>query len=237
MSFGFSIGNFLAIIELARRVRRDFAGAPAQFRQIVGEVRSLVIILEDVEESLSTDTFGKSQEKNINDILEGCQHVLEDTEATLKKYSTLDTQSKSLRERAKKAWKQLKWEPDDIRDLRNRIVSNLTLLNSFIEGVSRNNVIQLVERQDRQKDQEILDWLTPIDYSAEQSDFLRRRQAETGQWLLDHSAYQQWVASKQGTLFCPGIPGAGKTILTSIVVDDLYKRYPPDDLVGICYVY
>jgi hypothetical protein len=38
-------------------------------------------------------------------------------------------------------------------------------------------------------------------------------------------------------LFCPGIPGAGKTILTSIVVDDLCKRFHNDATVGIAYVY
>jgi hypothetical protein len=38
-------------------------------------------------------------------------------------------------------------------------------------------------------------------------------------------------------LFCPGIPGAGKTILTSIVVDDLNKRFQNDASTGIAYLY
>jgi hypothetical protein len=38
-------------------------------------------------------------------------------------------------------------------------------------------------------------------------------------------------------LFCPGIPGAGKTILTSIVIDNLSKRYHGDITIGIAYVY
>jgi hypothetical protein len=38
-------------------------------------------------------------------------------------------------------------------------------------------------------------------------------------------------------LFCPGIPGAGKTILTSIVVDNLCNRFHNDATVGIAYVY
>jgi hypothetical protein len=42
--------------------------------------------------------------------------------------------------------------------------------------------------------------------------------------------------SKQ-TLFCPGIPGAGKTILTSIVVDDVYNRFYGNAIIGIAYVY
>lgn len=37
MSFGFSAGDFLAIIELANKIRRDFVGAPEQFQQITAE--------------------------------------------------------------------------------------------------------------------------------------------------------------------------------------------------------
>jgi Cdc6-like AAA superfamily ATPase len=38
-------------------------------------------------------------------------------------------------------------------------------------------------------------------------------------------------------LFCPGIPGAGKTILTSIVVDHLYTKFQRDTDIGIAYLY
>jgi Cdc6-like AAA superfamily ATPase len=38
-------------------------------------------------------------------------------------------------------------------------------------------------------------------------------------------------------LFCPGIPGSGKTILTSIVVDYLYTKFHKDPYIGIAYLY
>ena len=37
MSFGFSIGDFVTIIELANRVRKEFAGAPSQLKNISDE--------------------------------------------------------------------------------------------------------------------------------------------------------------------------------------------------------
>lgn len=39
------------------------------------------------------------------------------------------------------------------------------------------------------------------------------------------------------TLFCPGIPGAGKTVLASIVVDNLITKFRGDWRIGIAYVY
>ena len=99
----------------------------------------------------------------------------------------------------------------------------------------------LHERQDnrehREEHQSIVDWLTPIDYALQQNDFISRRQEGTGQWLLDSDEFQRWLDKKQQTLFCPGIPGAGKTMITSIVVDNLGTRFENDDTIGIAYLY
>jgi hypothetical protein len=100
------------------------------------------------------------------------------------------------------------------------------------EGVN-----ELLRGQRDQEHDTILNWLTGIDYAPQQNDYIRRRQPGTGQWLLDSAEFQTWLCTSQQTLFCPGIPGAGKTILTSIVVDDLCKRFRNDMTIGITYIY
>jgi len=90
---------------------------------------------------------------------------------------------------------------------------------------------------DTREDLEILDWLTTTDYHLQQTEFSNRRQPGTGQWFLESGEFQKWFKTKQQTLFCPGIPGAGKTIMTSIVVDDLCNRFHNDGTVGIAYLY
>ena len=88
-----------------------------------------------------------------------------------------------------------------------------------------------------QEHQIIVDWLAPIDYAPQQSDFVARRQEGTGQWLLDSKEFNEWLNQSKQTLFCPGIPGAGKTIITSIVVHDLHTKFRSDPTVGIAYLY
>ena len=95
----------------------------------------------------------------------------------------------------------------------------------------------LHERQDNQEHQAIVDWLTSIDYGPQQSDFISRRQDGTGGWLLDSDEFLGWLNQKQQTLFCPGIPGAGKTMITSIIIDTLCKRFENDGSIGIAYLY
>lgn len=89
----------------------------------------------------------------------------------------------------------------------------------------------------REEDLEVLNWLTSVDYGPQHSDFLKRRQPGTGQWFLDSAEYHTWLNSGNLTLFCPGIPGAGKTILTAIVIDDLTVRFPLHQSIGIAYIY
>ncbi|KAK7996637.1 putative RPE1-D-ribulose-5-phosphate 3-epimerase [Apiospora arundinis] len=71
------------------------------------------------------------------------------------------------------------------------------------------------------EDLKILDWLTQTEYGPQHSDYRQKRVPGTGQWLLDSEKYQSWRSTPSQTLFCPGIPGAGKTILTSVVIEDL----------------
>jgi Cdc6-like AAA superfamily ATPase len=54
---------------------------------------------------------------------------------------------------------------------------------------------------------------------------------------LASAEFKTFLDLEKQTLFCPGIPGAGKTILTSIVVNNLSKRCSSNTTIGIAYVY
>lgn len=82
-----------------------------------------------------------------------------------------------------------------------------------------------------------LNWLTSVDYAAQHNDFIRRRQEGTGQWLLYSAEFQAWLNTDKQTLFCPGIPGAGKTLITAIVINYLQSRFRDDQSTGIAYIY
>lgn len=110
-------------------------------------------------------------------------------------------------------------------------------MHSYISETAEEDIHCVKARQDDQDRQKILDWLTAVDYGPQQSDYLKRRQRGTGKWLLDSAEYQAWLNIGKQTLFCPGIPGAGKTILTSIVIDDLSTRFPAGQDVSIAYLY
>ncbi|KAH7345940.1 hypothetical protein BKA66DRAFT_325499 [Pyrenochaeta sp. MPI-SDFR-AT-0127] len=82
----------------------------------------------------------------------------------------------------------------------------------------------------------LLEWISSTDYPAQQSDIIKRRQEGTGQWFLDAPEVATWLSEPQATLFCPGIPGAGKTMVAAIAIDYLLKSVHRSSN-GVAYVY
>ena len=98
-----------------------------------------------------------------------------------------------------------------------------------------------VDRLNRQhSDQErrvLADWLAPADFANQHTEFITERQEGTGEWLLSSWEYTELRTGTQRTLLCPGIPGAGKTTLSSIVVDDLWKHFDKYAECAVTYAY
>ncbi|VUC25543.1 unnamed protein product [Clonostachys rosea] len=106
----------------------------------------------------------------------------------------------------------------------------------ILDGV-RQEVISTRVKMEKKEEHDILNWLTPIDYGPQHSDILQKQQPETGRWFLDSTKYQNWVDKEKGILYCPGIPGAGKTILTAATIEDLTSRFRDNQHIGIAYIY
>ena len=113
----------------------------------------------------------------------------------------------------------------------------LILLVSGFSHAGKAGVDRLISFQDHEQRKAIAEWLSSSDFPAQQNQFFRACQEGTGKCLLDSNEYRLWLDGSEPTLFCPGIPGAGKTMLTSIVVSDLQERFRADSDVGIVYVY
>lgn len=100
-------------------------------------MRSLAIVLQDVEDRLSEPDLDLERRREIKDITEGCGNVLRSLKRTVDKYSDLQSSPAGVRNSAKRTWKRLKWEPDDIKELRGRIISNIALWNAYQRKINR----------------------------------------------------------------------------------------------------
>ena len=71
-----------------------------------------------------------------------------------------------------------------------------------------------------QKREEVLLWLPTSGYQKKHNDVCAQRLPDTGQWFLEREEFRSWRDNPQSNnvLWCHGIPGAGKTVLSSVAL-------------------
>lgn len=83
--------------------------------------------------------------------------------------------------------------------------------------------------EDRER-KEILQWLSTKDFDLHQESMLDKRWSGTGDWLLEHESFKDWLlgAGKSRLLWCNGGAGTGKSVVCSVVVDHIQRQLAQD---------
>lgn len=66
---------------------------------------------------------------------------------------------------------------------------------------------------------EVMNQICTKDYLQQHGDAIKKHHLGTGDWFLVDPIYQNWIKSSRGTLVCPGVPGAGKTVMAALVIE------------------
>lgn len=88
------------------------------------------------------------------------------------------------------------------------------------------NISDINDKLDRSQRRELLHWLSTVPCESQHEEAARTIVKGTGQWLLDRPELLEWQRSSTSALFwLHGIPGAGKSKLTSIVIESFIKQH------------
>ncbi|KAF3763163.1 hypothetical protein M406DRAFT_108504 [Cryphonectria parasitica EP155] len=90
------------------------------------------------------------------------------------------------------------------------IHSTATNANTIVVGLKEDSHSERVRK-----------WLSPPDPSTNFNKALEQRHHGSGQWFVGSEEYSTWKAERNSFLWLHGIPGCGKTILSSTIVEDL----------------
>ncbi|KAH9240517.1 hypothetical protein K456DRAFT_1719773 [Colletotrichum gloeosporioides 23] len=88
--------------------------------------------------------------------------------------------------------------------------------------------IDVVKRSIQQgEDREALHWITRFNFGPRHESILQSwdRDTGTGTWILRHPKFNNWLKSPSSTLWCHGLPGAGKSVIAAIVFDYLNNTF------------
>lgn len=251
------IGVAAQIIQIGVQFGLDWKDAPADAKSFVAELQALKTVLYETQTNIiANQDFADAFHGRHSALLSQLGPLAHDTDTAVM-VSACEAELQGLLADLKKraqghrvGWERLKGAllAKKTREAVENLHRQCQILNRLIGidalALSANIYKEVQAARKEQQDwhmasdhKAILDWLTPIDYAAQQSDFINRRQAETGQWLLNSEKFKAWMETDNQTLFCPGIPGAGKTILAAIIIEKLTACVENDKSIGVAYLY
>lgn len=70
----------------------------------------------------------------------------------------------------------------------------------------------------------LLKWLDAPDPSVNLNAAKAKRYQDTGLWFLRSNLFKEWQAGSRSCLWLQGMPGCGKTVLSSTVVDHISRN-------------
>lgn len=133
MSFGFSVGDILAVSQLSWKIYRACKDSGDDFRSISNDVSNLHTVLKIAEEDLAKECqtdIDAQRKDSFEEITKGCRGVLGDLDRLLKKYESLSTQEQ-------RTWDRMRWGQEDMVGIRQRLAYQVGLINAFNAALER----------------------------------------------------------------------------------------------------
>lgn len=127
---------------------------------------------------------------------------------------------------------QAQWKPFEeiFGRINSEIQHHLRVLELSANVATYDTVLNVESRvkkelEDRER-KEILQWLSTKDFDLHQESMLGKRWSGTGDWLLEHESFKDWLTGTGGLrlLWCNGGAGTGKSVVCSVVVDHIQRR-------------
>ncbi|PSN62572.1 hypothetical protein BS50DRAFT_122517 [Corynespora cassiicola Philippines] len=208
----------LKVADRANHLKSGASDIPKSLNHLKTELPVLRHTLQQIQDAIQEARFSGACTAALKPVVEGCNQSMEEMQSILGKNlpEKGDGKVRMLLKSASSVRNDSKIE-GIVQTLRGH-VGILTFY--FATSSSMNQPLD-------EKLVEIRRWLSAPDSSVNFRKALELRQANTGQWLLESNVYKQW-REKGSFVWLHGIPGCGKTVLSSTVLEDI-REYTKDD--------
>ena len=85
------------------------------------------------------------------------------------------------------------------------------------------------------RDSAIINWLATTDQSSNHSVVRQKCEPGTGEWFLSSNQFEEWFQAETKSLLLYGIPGSGKTVLCSTIIESVRSRCTSDESCAFFY--
>ncbi|KAJ7444186.1 ankyrin repeat domain-containing protein [Mycena latifolia] len=228
-----ALGALASVLQLtdtilkAREYFKDFHEAPTEQKKLFSEMEGLKSLLMELDKRVT----GSPTSAAFQEMVEPLATFETTLELVPKKLGPVDGLSKLTR---RLSWTL--WSKREVAVYLEELERIKTLINLWLTMDIWDVGQKQISNQDTDRRKEILDWMSPLNFLQRQADVFGTLQTGTGEWLLSEAGFQDWEAGSGKVLLCQGIPGAGKTVLSSLVVHHLETRARTTD-IGLACIY
>ncbi|KAI0539486.1 ankyrin repeat-containing domain protein [Xylaria digitata] len=217
------------------RLRGQWKDYERDISELISEVERLSDICEELQEIVDEADGQKTlsqlpppataTNQKGGSALTACHSALEACTSVLKELSDKLTPLTRARFRDK-----LKWPFESgnvakkVEFIQNQKSTLELALSTYQTKLLTTHSRKTDDRYLKEKREKLLRWFKTSD--PEQNHLTSRESHEpgTGQWIFENENFKRWVNHTGGLLWLHGIPGAGKTVLCSTVIDHLQTR-------------
>jgi hypothetical protein len=219
------------VISLCKRFLEVVRDAPGDLRLILIEVSTLRAVLDDLHFLVSCNHIPSTLDAltRHHGPLEGCRKVIAELEDILPPEAMLATESKRKAILTALSWlmkeSRAKTLLDELAQYKSTISLALTTDSSLDIKDTKANTERIYAVLTDIQQQHVYNWLHATDPSDLHEKSCKTYEPGTGEWLFRSPVWQSWLEEKTRCLWVHGIPGAGKTIFASHLIETI-KWHP-----------
>ncbi|KAJ7249822.1 ankyrin repeat domain-containing protein [Mycena rebaudengoi] len=221
------VASILQLISAAKStvdVAIDMATAQKQQQNLSVELENLEPLLKDFEARLTANPSVNGMKQLVK--------PLGQFEDTMKGVNTRLQSSKNSKLGKALAWTF--WKKKESQEDLGKLERFKVLLNSWLVMDIWDVGQQQKGNHDWEERDKVIEWVSPLNFFSRNEDIFHTRQDGTGMWLVNDIQFKDWVLSPGGTLWCYGMPGAGKTVLSAIITEYLRRQFPIGNIGVAC---
>jgi hypothetical protein len=141
MSFGFSVGDFIAIGQLTWTVYRACKGAPGEFQELSRELSTLHTILHELEDEAKSPNSllnrrGSGRKSEFDVLQQNLSIVLKQIEDIVNRYHSLGRDQK-------RTWDRVKYATEDLTNLRAKLSFHINGISLFVASLSASSLARI----------------------------------------------------------------------------------------------
>ncbi|KAL2046345.1 hypothetical protein N7G274_001792 [Stereocaulon virgatum] len=151
MAFGFSVGDFLAILEIAKGVYDACKHGPAEYKELCNETKSMRFVIQsllddarDPNSLLNRKGFNRKDE--LDEIIRSCTKVMREMQALVNKHSRLEDDGHG---RILHIWDAYQVGSSDLDVLRGRMTFYTSMISMFLLSLEGSAIARIEMKLDK----------------------------------------------------------------------------------------